>query len=168
MLCSNCFEKEGNGTGGNRRQGRSFGERRGGGFEKRRAPKNVSVCDDCGRKCTLPFKPESGKPVYCDDCFSRHSKNGAGKSVSPTPSKDYSKEFKELNEKIDAIWNLLSEVIEVEDEIIEEIDEVLEEEGLDVAVVDLAEGDAEESVEKKTKKKKATKKSTTKKASTKK
>lgn len=28
------------------------------------------VCDQCGRKDTVPFVPSKGKPVYCGDCFS--------------------------------------------------------------------------------------------------
>jgi CxxC-x17-CxxC domain-containing protein len=28
-----------------------------------------ATCDECGRTCTLPFKPTSGKPVYCSECF---------------------------------------------------------------------------------------------------
>ncbi len=28
-----------------------------------------AVCDDCGRRFDLPFKPRGDKPVYCNDCF---------------------------------------------------------------------------------------------------
>lgn len=28
-----------------------------------------AVCDKCGRNCRVPFRPTSGKPVYCSDCF---------------------------------------------------------------------------------------------------
>jgi CxxC-x17-CxxC domain-containing protein len=28
-----------------------------------------ATCDECGRTCTLPFKPTSGKPVFCSECF---------------------------------------------------------------------------------------------------
>jgi CxxC-x17-CxxC domain-containing protein len=27
------------------------------------------ICSACGKKCEVPFKPTSSKPVYCDDCF---------------------------------------------------------------------------------------------------
>lgn len=28
-----------------------------------------AICDECGEQCRVPFKPTSGKPVYCSDCF---------------------------------------------------------------------------------------------------
>jgi CxxC-x17-CxxC domain-containing protein len=30
-----------------------------------------AVCSNCGKTASVPFRPTSGKPVYCDDCFSR-------------------------------------------------------------------------------------------------
>jgi CxxC-x17-CxxC domain-containing protein len=27
------------------------------------------VCAECGATTTVPFKPTSGRPVYCRDCF---------------------------------------------------------------------------------------------------
>lgn len=34
-----------------------------------------AVCSSCGKNCSLPFKPNGRKPVYCSDCF---QKNGGG------------------------------------------------------------------------------------------
>jgi CxxC-x17-CxxC domain-containing protein len=31
-------------------------------------------CDDCGKNATVPFKPKTGKPVYCSTCFSKRVK----------------------------------------------------------------------------------------------
>lgn len=31
-------------------------------------------CTDCGKIALVPFKPTEGKPVYCKECFSKHSK----------------------------------------------------------------------------------------------
>ncbi|MGV8141118.1 MAG: CxxC-x17-CxxC domain-containing protein [Candidatus Woesearchaeota archaeon] len=28
-----------------------------------------AVCDRCGQKCDLPFKPTGNKPIYCRSCF---------------------------------------------------------------------------------------------------
>ncbi|HYE64957.1 MAG TPA: CxxC-x17-CxxC domain-containing protein [Pyrinomonadaceae bacterium] len=28
------------------------------------------VCDQCGKTDTVPFKPSTGRPVLCSDCFS--------------------------------------------------------------------------------------------------
>ena len=27
------------------------------------------TCSSCGREAQVPFRPTSGKPVYCNDCF---------------------------------------------------------------------------------------------------
>jgi CxxC-x17-CxxC domain-containing protein len=31
-----------------------------------------ATCSDCGKECEVPFKPTSGRPVYCKDCFFKH------------------------------------------------------------------------------------------------
>lgn len=28
-----------------------------------------ATCDKCGKSCEVPFRPTSGKPVYCSNCF---------------------------------------------------------------------------------------------------
>jgi CxxC-x17-CxxC domain-containing protein len=28
-----------------------------------------ATCSDCGKRCEVPFRPTSGKPVFCSDCF---------------------------------------------------------------------------------------------------
>jgi CxxC-x17-CxxC domain-containing protein len=28
-----------------------------------------AVCDGCGKETMVPFRPTTGKPVYCRDCF---------------------------------------------------------------------------------------------------
>ena len=30
-----------------------------------------AVCASCGAECEVPFEPRSGRPVYCDECFSK-------------------------------------------------------------------------------------------------
>ncbi|MBI2892969.1 MAG: DNA-directed RNA polymerase [Deltaproteobacteria bacterium] len=27
------------------------------------------VCAECGKESRVPFKPQSGKPVYCRECY---------------------------------------------------------------------------------------------------
>jgi CxxC-x17-CxxC domain-containing protein len=41
----------------------------GGGYD--RAPREMftATCSNCGRDAQVPFRPTSGKPVYCSDCF---------------------------------------------------------------------------------------------------
>lgn len=36
-----------------------------------RGPREMfeATCSNCGREAQVPFKPTSGKPVYCSDCF---------------------------------------------------------------------------------------------------
>jgi CxxC-x17-CxxC domain-containing protein len=60
--------------------GRKSGERR---FERREPGRTSSsgsgfeltevTCDKCGKKCDVPFKPKSNKPVYCRSCFRENS-----------------------------------------------------------------------------------------------
>ena len=47
----------------------NFGGQRGagGGGERQRFE---ITCDQCGKNDTVPFKPSSGRPVLCGDCFS--------------------------------------------------------------------------------------------------
>jgi len=28
-----------------------------------------TVCSQCGKETTVPFKPTQGRPVYCRECF---------------------------------------------------------------------------------------------------
>jgi CxxC-x17-CxxC domain-containing protein len=37
----------------------------------------TAVCANCGKETQVPFKPVSGRPVYCRDCF-RERKGGSG------------------------------------------------------------------------------------------
>jgi CxxC-x17-CxxC domain-containing protein len=39
-------------------------------FEEREMHK--AICSDCGAECEVPFKPEEGKAVRCQDCFRKN------------------------------------------------------------------------------------------------
>ena len=43
----------------------------GGGYGRERGPREMfaATCSSCGREAQVPFRPTSGKPVYCNDCF---------------------------------------------------------------------------------------------------
>ena len=58
------------GGGGGYGAGGGYG---GGGGYRERPPREMfeAVCSNCGKTASVPFRPTSGKPVYCDDCFSR-------------------------------------------------------------------------------------------------
>jgi CxxC-x17-CxxC domain-containing protein len=32
-----------------------------------------ATCADCGAECEVPFKPTEGRPVYCRECYPKHS-----------------------------------------------------------------------------------------------
>jgi CxxC-x17-CxxC domain-containing protein len=40
----------------------------------------TTVCSQCGKETTVPFKPTQGRPVYCRDCFQQR------RSASPPPA----------------------------------------------------------------------------------
>ena len=61
---------DGDYAGGGGASGYSAG---GGGGFRDRGPREMfeATCSNCGKVASVPFRPTSGKPVYCDDCFSR-------------------------------------------------------------------------------------------------
>ena len=63
----------GGGYGGDSGGGSSYGGssyRSNGGYTER-GPREMftATCSSCGKDAQVPFKPTSGKPVYCSDCF---------------------------------------------------------------------------------------------------
>ena len=38
----------------------------------------TTVCSQCGRETTVPFKPTQGRPVYCRECFLTRKAQAAG------------------------------------------------------------------------------------------
>jgi CxxC-x17-CxxC domain-containing protein len=49
----------------------SYGSSGGGGGSYDRGPREMftATCSSCGKEASVPFRPTSGKPVYCSDCF---------------------------------------------------------------------------------------------------
>ena len=45
----------------------------GGGGYRDRGPREMftATCSNCGREAQVPFRPTSGKPVYCRDCYNQ-------------------------------------------------------------------------------------------------
>lgn len=113
-------DNRGGGRGFSSRGGSSFG--RGGDDRPREMFK--TVCSNCGKDCEVPFKPTSGKPVYCSDCFEtmggrsadggrnerpeRRDRPSFDRHQTPAPRVDNSKQFEELSRKMDKIIELLS------------------------------------------------------------
>lgn len=67
VLCSTCFEKQ-----KSKDQGRP--DRRDFGRGDRKM--FVAVCNKCGGRAEVPFRPTEGKPVYCNNCFSQEGRRG--------------------------------------------------------------------------------------------
>ena len=67
----------GGGTGFGNRSSGGYGDSAGGygggsgGGGYARGPREMftATCSNCGKEASVPFRPTSGKPVYCSDCF---------------------------------------------------------------------------------------------------
>ncbi len=64
---------------GNSRSERTkdFGKKRGSDFG--RPSMHQATCNSCGKGCEVPFKPTSGKPIYCSNCFEKNQNEGPKK-----------------------------------------------------------------------------------------
>lgn len=72
IFCSDCFERrQGNERSGGYSRNDNYRDNRQDRYDSRDKQMYSAICDECGNKCRLPFKPSSDKPVYCSDCFSR-------------------------------------------------------------------------------------------------
>ena len=100
-------------TDRNRQPNRPGGDR--GGFRPRfndRGPAQMysAVCASCSKNCQVPFRPSSGKPVYCSDCFEQRGGNDSrgfeNRPRRPEPRVDT--RFEEINTKLDKILSLLT------------------------------------------------------------
>lgn len=49
------------------------GNFRGGGRDFNQGPREMhkATCDECKQECEVPFKPTTGKPIYCKDCYKK-------------------------------------------------------------------------------------------------
>ena len=74
--CRECREKRKaqSGGGGGGGYGGGGGGGRGGYGDRGPRESHAAVCAECGAQTTVPFKPSSGRPVYCRDCFRSRSR----------------------------------------------------------------------------------------------
>ena len=56
---------------------KDFGKRRG--KDSGRPEMHHAKCNNCGKDCEVPFKPTSGKPIYCSSCFEKSQDDGKKK-----------------------------------------------------------------------------------------
>ena len=106
------FNRGGKKRFGRRDSGRFYRSDSGGRFGRRdsESPNRSSVqrmmheatCDKCGNKCEVPFKPTSGKPVYCSDCFRKNEYPESRDKSNP-----FSGELEHINLKLDKILKAL-------------------------------------------------------------
>lgn len=90
-----------------------------------------AICDNCGRECEVPFRPTSGKPIFCSSCFenqrkgsysSFEKKNDFGGSRNAginQGTNSNNQRFDELNSKLDDILKILTSLVST-DEVSEE------------------------------------------------
>lgn len=117
------FNRDNSSSGRGNYGNRSFG----GGNSDREMFK--ATCADCGNACEIPFKPSTGRPVYCRDCFKKHSpdegrgrdtdrdrnRGQANRSTEPRPfNNPSSPQLNDINAKLDRILELLSTTPKVE------------------------------------------------------
>tara|TARA_Y100000310_G_scaffold345853_1_gene471423 strand:+ start:8267 stop:8788 length:522 start_codon:yes stop_codon:yes gene_type:complete len=98
------------GFGGRDRDDDRGRDRRSGGFDRRgrgrdRHEMHSATCDKCGNECEVPFKPTSGKPLYCDDCFKDKSREAGSRSEFGKPRNN--ENLDQINKKLDKILNIL-------------------------------------------------------------
>jgi CxxC-x17-CxxC domain-containing protein len=118
--------------GGFKPRGRSSFGNRGGGSRGFGGPRNFdrggdrpmfkATCDNCGKPCEVPFRPTSGKPVYCSDCFEKMGGRDGRDERNDRPRPEFraasnnfdqNKKFDELNAKLDRLIGLLEPKKEV-------------------------------------------------------
>lgn len=65
-----------------------------------------AICDECGRKCKVPFKPTSNKPVFCSDCFERMQGSNQRRDGS-FGDMNLQRQLDEINYKLGKILKML-------------------------------------------------------------
>ncbi len=100
--------------------GKRFGGGYGGGFSRRaggrpafpgkswggsRGPviMHQAVCDQCGKPCEVPFRPTTGKPVYCNICFGGKKEIGNNRGGDRFPQKDFKGNNDELKKQLEIL-----------------------------------------------------------------
>ena len=128
-------DNRGGGRGFSGGGGRDMSRSDRGGRDDRPREMFKTVCSNCNKDCEVPFRPTTGKPVYCSDCFETmggrserpdkqslpfQGRNRSDFSDRPqAPRVDNSKQLDELNSKLDKIIELLTP--KKEEKVVEEV-----------------------------------------------
>ena len=100
---------------------------RGGGFSRGGGDRQMhkTTCSNCGKDCEVPFRPTSGKPVYCSECFEKMGDRRSDRPERPersdrpsfnhtSNSNPSNEQFEAINAKLDKLLKLLEpKVLEV-------------------------------------------------------
>lgn len=72
--CKNCRDKR----KAKREPGEDYGNRAPAGGSSRSGQRELfdATCAACGAPARVPFRPTSGRPVYCRDCYANRSSGG--------------------------------------------------------------------------------------------
>lgn len=109
VYCSDCFDKTsdrgGRGEDRNDYRGQRSYRDQGSRFERGRndRPSFDATCDNCGKQCTVPFKPTNDKPIYCDECFKDNKDAGRGNGSNHA----LEARLESLEAKVDQLISLL-------------------------------------------------------------
>ena len=89
---------------------------------KRPIDLHKATCSTCDKDCMLPFRPNTDKPVFCSDCFSKNSKSG-DRGVSKPPRSERSPrhdrpspqdlELKSIKAQLKTIEDRLNRVLDI-------------------------------------------------------
>lgn len=71
-----------NRNGGNRGGGGGFRPRFGDRDDRGPVEMHDAICDNCGKSCQVPFRPTSGKPIFCSACFENKQSFSSNKRES--------------------------------------------------------------------------------------
>ncbi|MEI8339164.1 MAG: CxxC-x17-CxxC domain-containing protein [bacterium] len=88
------FRREGGSRFGGNRGGSRFGGDRGGrpsfgGRDNRDKEMFSATCSECQKDCQVPFRPSNGKPIFCNDCFSKQKGDDRGGREDRFPRRDF-------------------------------------------------------------------------------
>ncbi len=74
-----------------------------------------AICNKCGKRFELPFRPTGDKPVYCNECFDRGGGSSLNKNIDKAVNQ-YKEQFDMLNAKLDRIIKALTPVVPAKEE----------------------------------------------------
>jgi len=109
VYCSQCFSSHRGSSISNSSERRGYERPR---FQDKRM--FDAICDKCGKRFELPFRPTRDKPVYCNECFDRGS--GSLSKNNDKAVNQYKEQFDTLNAKLDRIIKALTSVVSAKKE----------------------------------------------------